>query len=226
MKYKKRAGFFLITTVVTILISLIITLKFEITLNTYDIDKTLYQISKHNTAHFLELTFDVLSSISLITFATLLYLYSQKDKTLFISMIFFIVSGTIMVIHDMGNFAVTWVANTYSTSKPAETYALQASAFSLLLTAKWGVTLASLMLIPGNFLCIFSIEKNTKFIKWFGIFAGIAGLPALVLVWLGENYEPVSYGLWLPILLWQLTFGILLFRNKPLYPIDNEEVVV
>ncbi|MCG8327639.1 MAG: DUF4386 domain-containing protein [Chitinophagales bacterium] len=209
---KRMAGVFLILVVVSILASLTIAVKYGITLNANELEQTLHNVAHNIGAHILELIFDVLSSVFLIIFAVLFYGILRRDTVALIVSTFFIISGVIMIIHNMGNFAVTWIAKEFVQAGNTEVYALKASAYATLLTAKWGVTLASVFLIIGIFICAYHIIKDSKFIGWFGVLSGSLGIPAIMLVWYGTHFEMISYLLWLPVLVWKVILGIWLIK--------------
>ncbi len=119
-----------------------------------------------------------------------------------------------MVIHNMGNFAVTWIAKDYLLAADTEAAVFKAAAYAILLTAKWGVTLASFFFILGVIIYSSVIQKGSKFVGWFGIIAGTLSIPAMVVGWLGPQYEMLSYRLWGPMLIWQITFGVWLISKK------------
>ena len=214
MKQKRLTGILWILVVITVFSALAITLVYDITLNTGDMDKTLQNVAKFPLQHIIELTFDVLSNIFLMVVAVLLYFLFNKDiKALFASLSF-IISGTIMVVHNMGNFAVTWIAKDYILATSQEAIALKASAYAILLTAKWGVTLASIFFVFGAIMYSINVLKSSKILGWFGIISGVLAIPAMIVGWLGPQFELLSYRLWGPMLIWQITFGVWLIRKK------------
>ncbi|MBN1117414.1 MAG: DUF4386 family protein [Bacteroidales bacterium] len=210
----KLSGLLLIGYVIFIFIALIISIKFNITLFTSDINESLIKINLNSTAHITELIFDTTSSILLITASLLLSILFKKKTIALIASLWLIIGGIILAIHNMGNFALTWVAKEYVNSSPFNVETLKTSAFSMLLTAKWGVTIGSFFIIIGTILYNLSILKLSKPIGWFGIFAGLLALISLPLVWVDTKYEMLSYNLYLPMILWQIIFGIWLIRRN------------
>lgn len=214
MNKKKLTGILWILVVVTVFAALAITLKYDITLNTGDMEKTLQNVAAFPIPHIIELFFDVLSNILLMIVGVLLYFIFNKHIEALFASISFIIGGIIMVVHNMGNFAVTWIARDYVLATGAEAAALKASAYAILLTAKWGVTLSALFFVLGVIIYSSIIKKSSKFVGWFGVIAGLLAIPAMIVAWLGPQFEILSYRLWGPMLIWQITFGIWLIRRK------------
>ena len=214
MDEKKLTGILWILVVVTVFTSLAITLQYDITLNVGDMEKTLQNVAKFPIPHIIDLVFDVISNTLLIIVGVLLYFVFKKETKALFGSLWFIIGGSIMVIHNMGNFAVTWIARDYVLATGAEAAALKASAYATLLTAKWGVSLASFFFVLGVIIYSSIIIKSSKFVGWFGIIAGLLALPALMVVWISPEFEMLSYRLYGPMLIWQITFGLWLMRKK------------
>ena len=214
MDLKKLTGVLWILVVLTVFGALAITIIYDITLNTGDMEKTLVNVAEYPIAHIIELFLDVLSNIILIMVGVLLYYVFNKNRIALLGSIWFIICGIIMVIHNMGNFAVTWIARDYVVANGAEAVGLKTSAYAILLTAKWGVTLSSLFFVFGVITYCLIIIRNSKLMGWFGIFSGTIAIPAMILVWIGPQFEMLSYRLWAPMLLWQIFFGLWLIRRK------------
>ena len=220
MDRKRLTGILWILVVITVFAALAITLIYDITLNTGDMEKTLQNVARFPIPHIIELLFDVISNIVLINVGVLLYFIFKKETRAFFGSLWFIIGGSIMVIHNMGNFAVTWIAKDYLLAAGAEAALLKVSAYAVLLTAKWGVTLASLFFIFGVIIYSSMIQKESKFVGWFGIIAGTLAIPAMIVGWLGPQYEMLSYRLWGPMLIWQITFGVWLMSKK------NKDIII
>ena len=214
MNEKKLTGILWILVVVTVFTSLAITLQYDITLNVGDMEKTLQNVAKFPIPHIIDLVFDVISNTLLIIVGVLLYFIFKKETKALFGSLWFIIGGSIMVIHNMGNFAVTWIARDYVLAAGAEAAALKASAYATLLTAKWGVSLASFFFVLGVIVYSSMIIKSSKFVGWFGIIAGLLALPALIVAWISPEFEMLSYRLYGPMLIWQITFGLWLMRKK------------
>ncbi len=214
MNQKKLTGILWLLVVVTVFTALIITLVYDITLNPGDMENTLQNVAKHSTPHIIELIFDTLSDVLLITTSVLLYKLFNKNTKALIGSVWIGVGGIILAAHNMGNFAVTWMAKKYVLATGAEAVALKTSAYSVLLAAKWGVTIGSFFFVLGVLMYSVLILKSSKLMGWFGIIAGILALPAMAVGWVSPALEMLSYRLYMPMLIWQVAFGIWLIREK------------
>lgn len=212
----RLSGILWILIVLTVLTALIITIIYDITLNPGDMEKTLQYVSKFPTQHIIELIFDVLSDAMIIIVAGLLYVLFNKDHKLkaLIGSLWLAAGGIILAAHDMGNFAVTWVAKDYVLSTGSEAVALKATAFSMILTAKWGVTIGSFLFVLGILMYSIVVTKSSRFVGWFGIISGVLAFPAMAMLWINPQLEMLSYQLYLPMMIWQIVFGIWLIRKK------------
>lgn len=215
MTADKKIGIYWILVVITIFTSLSITLIFNITLSIKDMEMTLTNVHKYTLEHIIELILDTSSNIFLIIATILMYKKYSNDK-IFWGTLWFIIGGVIMIIHNMGNFAITDLANNYISSTTPNKQHLITTSMGIILTAKWGVTIASLFFLLGTFQYSSVIIYHNKYIGICGIIASIAGIPALVTGRLGMQYEMLSYRLWSPMLIWQISIGIwyLISKNR------------
>lgn len=212
----RLSGILWILIVLTVLIALITTIRYDITLNPGDMENTLQNVAKFPVPHIIELIFDVLSDVMIITVAGLLYILFNKNHKLkaHIGSLWLAAGGIILAAHNMGNFAVTWIAKEYVLATGAHAVALKAAAFSMLLTAKWGVTIGSFLFVLGILMYSIIITKSSRFVGWFGIVGSILAFPAMAMLWISTRLEMLSYQLYLPMMIWQIIFGIWLIRKR------------
>ncbi|MDN5202289.1 DUF4386 family protein [Fulvivirgaceae bacterium BMA10] len=211
---KRFTGVLWILVVATILISLVITLKYDITLNIENVENTLQNVAIFPTPHVLELLFDTASSILLIVVGVALFILFKRKTTALLGSVWLVIAAIIMVVHNMGNFAITRIASEYVAAQGSLETSLKTSALTTLLIAKWGVTLASCFMILGVVTYSSLISKSSRSVGWFGIIAGCFGIPALMVGWMNTQWEMLGFGLWGPMLLWQSIFGIWLINKK------------
>ena len=151
-KIYQMAGILWLVAVLAVFISLIIALQFDITLNPADIEKALINVHTSTTAHIVELTLDELSFFALIAAAAPLYIiFRRYDTTLALMGTLLLSAGGIVgAAHDMGNFAVTQLADAYATSAGTEAVAIEAATLATVVTAKWGINISALLIALGS----------------------------------------------------------------------------
>jgi hypothetical protein len=217
-KNHQMAGTLWLVAVLTVFISLIISLQYDITLNSADIEKTLVNVQASITAHIVELLLDELSFFALIAVAAPLYIiFRRYDTTLALMGAFLLSAGGIVgVVHDMGNFAVTQLADVYVASASTEEAAIKAATLATIITAKWGVNIGAVLIALGSIIFNYLIVFQGVGAKWLGRFGLIANtlVFAAVPIALSPKLEQVSYALYLPFMAWQVMFGIWLLRQK------------
>ena len=212
------SGALWIFSVVTVFIALIITIANNITLMDKDIVQTLRNINANELAHILELVFDVVSSTTLIVVAvtTFLVLKTSGITAAAIGSILLAVGGTILVVHDMGNFALTWLAREYAVAPAANAPALESMGRAMIYTAKWGVTLGAIHIVMGVlFYSVLLYASNlSRMLGILGIISSILALIATVPAWINPAWEQLGYNLFFPFMIWEIAFAVWLLRAK------------
>lgn len=226
-KLLKITGWLWIVSVISVFIAIIIVLRYNIALNPSEIGSemmatTLSQIAMHSGAHIIELVFDELSDLALILLSPLLYLGLNKyNKALaLLGSVSFVVGGTILAAHNMGNFALTWLAKDFVMATGAAAISLQSASAAILLTAKWGVAIGSIFFVSGILFYSLLVKEMSSPLGWFGIVASILAYIAIPLSWASPALEEVSMNLFMPMIIWETAFGIWLIRSKKLDALD------
>jgi hypothetical protein len=223
----KLSGALLLFSVITVFIALIITLQFDIALNPSQLNsevmgKTLQNVATFSKAHITELIFDELSDFAIVVLAALLYLGFRKYNRAgaLAGSVCFLAGGIIMAAHNMGNFALTGIANDYVVSTGAQAATLEIAASAVVLTAKSGVPIGSSFIVLGVLLYGIVVTQVSRFIGWFGIIGSILAFIAIPLGWIGPQLEMITYGLYFPMMIWEILFGIWLISTKRLVKAD------
>ena len=135
----RLSGVLWLFSVITVFIALIIVLRFDIGLNPSELSseqmgQTLTKVAENSTAHIIELIFDELSDAAIILLAPLLFLgLGRYNKTTaLVGSACLLVGGTILAAHNMGNFALTWIAKDYIMAEGPPAEMLRISASSIL----------------------------------------------------------------------------------------------
>ena len=217
-KIYQIAGILWLVAVLSVLISLIIALQYDITLNPADIEKALANVHAAPTAHIIELALDELSFFALIAVAAPLYIiFRRYDTTLALMGTLLLSAGGIVgAVHDMGNFAVTQLADAYTVSTGTEAVAIEAATLATIVTAKWGINISAFLIALGSIIFNFLIVvqgAGAKWLGWFGLLANSLVFVAIPIA-LNPAFEQLSYALYLPFMIWEVAFGILLLRRK------------
>jgi len=214
------AGILWLTSVVAALIALVIVIVFDVSTLNPEVETTLRKIAQNSGAHIVELLFDILSGIALVAAAAPLYvIFSQYDRTLaLMGSYLFVGYGIIVAVHDMENLALTWVAEAFVEASATEATALALIGQSLILTAKWGVSIFVVFILLGAFVYSYLLVANqlSKLVGWFGVIAGVLGLVAVPLQLIDPTLEEIGFLLFLPFLIWQFVFGGYLLWSKSL----------
>ena len=214
----KVSGLLLIVSVVTVFVALIITLANNITLMDREIGQTLMNVNANELAHIVELGFDVVSSLALIVAAVTLFLSLQAFGVTLAAAgsALLAAGGTILVVHDMGNFALTWVAREYAAAPGANSAALESLARAMVITAKWGVTLGAIHIVLGvlAYSVLLLTSNRARILGFLGILGSILALIATVPAWIDPAWEQLGYSLFFPFMIWEIAFGIWLLRAK------------
>jgi len=217
----RLSGILWLISVIAVLISLIIVLRFDIALNPSELNsdvmgKTLQNVTKSSTAHIIELVFDELSDIAIVVLAALLYLgFSKQSRAgALAGSACLLAGGIILAAHNMGNFALTWIAKDYVLATGTKALALEVAASSMLLTAKWGVAIGSFFFVLGVLIYSVIVTQLSKSVGWLGVIGSILAFIAIPIGWLGPQLQMISVSLYLPLIIWEVTFGIWLIRKK------------
>ena len=225
MQPRQLAGILWLTSVVTVFISLLIVIVFDVSTLNPNVETTLRKIAENTEAHLVELIFDIFSGIALVAAAAPLYrTFSEADKTLALTgSLLFVGYGIIIAAHDMENLALAWVATAFVEASATEAATLALIGESMILTAKWGVPIFSVFLLLGAF--VYSIllvaTQLARWVGWLGIAGGAFGLIAVPLQLIDPTLEEVSFLLFVPFLIWQFVFGGFLLTNKSLDGVAN-----
>jgi hypothetical protein len=217
-KNYQLAGILWIVAVLTVFISLIISLQYDITLNPEDIEKALVNVHVSSVAHIVELVLDELTFFALIAVAAPLYIiFRRYDTTLALMGTLLLSAGGIVgVVHDMGYFAITQLADAYAVSSGTEAVVIKAATLATVLTAKWGINISSFLIALGsiifNYIIVFQ-GAGVKWLGWFGLLANALVFVAIPIA-LNPAFEQLSYALYLPFTVWGVAFGIWLLRRK------------
>lgn len=220
---QRLSGVLWIVAVVSVIASLAIVLSYDITLNANDIVKQLHNVNAYAGAHTLELLFDEVSFIAMVAVAAPLFIiFSSYNKGLALLGSLLLAAGaTVGAVHDMGNFALTSLAADYVNATATQAATLEAIARSTLITAKWGVNIAATFIVLFTLvysLILMSERALPRLLGAAGVVASVLGLASVsiaVVAGMGESspmLEQLGYALYLPLMLWQLTFGIWLLR--------------
>jgi len=217
-KYFQMAGILWLVSVLTVFTSLIIALQYDITLNPADIGKVLVNVHAASTAHIIELVLDELSFFALIAVAAPLYIiFRRYDTALALMGAFLLIAGGIVgAAHDMGNLAITQLAEVYVANAGTEAIAIEAATLATIVTAKWGVnvsaSLIALSSIIFNYLIVFQ-GAGAKWLGWFGLLANALVFVAIPIS-LNPALEQLSYALYMPFMVWEIVFGVWLLGRK------------
>ncbi len=212
----KLSGFLMLVVAITALASGVLAGMYGVELNAHDVETTLANVDKYPTQHIVGLIVEVVSFIATVALAGTLYLgFKSFNKVqAMIGSLWLSASGIVLAVHDMGNFGLPWIARDYAVTTGAHKLAIAAVARSMLLTGKWGVTIGSTFLVLGIFTyCVILISKLSKSVGWFGIVASVLALIAAWIGWFNPSLQYVGFALFVPMLLWELIFGIWLVRK-------------
>ncbi len=227
MKHLNRvSGILMLFSVITVFIALIITLQFDIALNPSELGsevmgKTLQNVAKFSKAHIAELIFDELSDFAIVLAALLYIVFRNYNRAgALAGSVCFLAGGIIMAAHNMGNFALTRIANDYVVATGAQAATLEIAANAMLLTAKSGVPIGSSFIVLGVLLYNIVVTQVSRFIGWFGIIGSILAFIAIPLGWISPQLEMISISLYFPMMIWEILFGIWLISTKKLTKAD------
>ena len=217
-KNYKMAGILWLMAVFTVPVSRIIALRYDITLDPADIEKALVNVHASTTAQIVELALDELSLFALIAVAAPLYIiFRRYDTTLALMGTLLLSAGGIVgAVHDMGNFAIFQLADTYAVSAGTEAVAIEAATLATLVTAKWGINISAFLIALGSIIFNFLIMFQGGGAKWLGRFGLLANALVFVAIPIALNptFKQLSFALYLPFIVWELVFGIWLLRRK------------
>jgi len=214
----KASGALWIISVASVFAALVISLVYDITLMDREIDTTLINVAANQGAHIVELMLDVASSVAIILAAVTMFLAFHKQHTTWAAMgsALLAVGGTILVVHDMGNFALTWVAREYVTAPEANQVALESLGRAMVITAKWGVTLGAINIVLGvmAYAVVLYMGGLSKLLGALGLASSVLALIATAPAWINPQWEQLGYTLFFPFMIWEIALGVWLMSNK------------
>ena len=215
----KLSGILLLGSVLCVVICLALIIPHNLALDPINISSTFNAINQYSEFHILELVFDEITNVLTILMAGILFLaFKNTGPSRSLSASLLIASGGIvMLIHDMGNFAVTWVAKVHESVSISEQLILQKIGYSMILTAKWGVTIGAACIVTGILIYILlwiSTELMPKALGYLGILCGILALGSFVPYWIDFSLESMGYNLYFTFMIWEIAAGIWLVRFK------------
>jgi hypothetical protein len=217
----KLCGVLWLVAVVSVWVAVVIVIRFDIALNPSELDsevlgKTLTRVAEFSWAHILELVFDEISDLAIIILAPLLYLglHQLNRPVALVGSVCLLAGGIILAAHNMGNFAVTWVAKEYALGAGENAVTLLTSARTVLLTAKWGVAIGSAFFVLGVLMYSLLVRRVSRLVGWLGIAASVLAFVAIPLGWVSPELEALSMNLYVPLMIWEITFGIVLLKKK------------
>ena len=222
----KLSGMLLLASILSVIICLALIIPHNLALDPNNISSTFDAINQYREFHILELIFDEITNVLTIIMAGALFMAFRNpgpSRSLSASMLIGS-GGIVMLIHDMGNFAVTWFAKMHESAGVAEQLILQKIGYSVILTAKWGVTIGAACIVTGLLIYILlwiSTKTMSKALGYLGFFCGILALGSLVPYWIDFSLEATGYNLYFPFLIWEIVAGIWLIRFKG--PMTNRE---
>ena len=215
----KLSGMLLLASILSLVICLALIIPHNLALDPINISSTFDAINQYRGFHILELVFDEITNVLTILMAGVLFLAFRKtgpSRSLSASLMI-ASGGIVMLIHDMGNFAVTWVAKVHESAGISEQLILQKIGYSLILTAKWGVTIGAACIVAGILIYILlwiSAEAMPKALGYLGILCGFLAFGSLVPYWIDFSLESLGYNLYFPFMIWEIVAGIWLVRFK------------
>lgn len=221
MKHTKRgidrlSGILVLVMLVTVAVSGAIAAS--VPLNYDEAANTLRNVAERSGQHMADIFFDLLSYIAMVFLAGALYLaFKSYNQTLAIlGTLGLAAAGTILAVHDMINFAITHIAKDFVTASGAEAVALQAVGGSMIITAKWGVTVGYTFFALGVLaysVLMVSSKAVPRALGWLGIVASVLTLSTWLPL-IDKDLEPIAMALFIPMMLWELSLGIwLLLRG-------------
>lgn len=206
----RLSGILMLLMLVTVVVSGAIAAS--VPLNYDEAGKTLQNVAGRSGQHMADILFDLLSYIAMVFLAGALYVtFKPYDKMLSIlGTLGLVVAGAILAVHDMINFAITPIAHDYVAASGAEAVALEAVGGALILLAKWGVTVGYTFFALG--ILVYSVivilsRAVPRVLGWLGVVASVLALGT----WLpriDNTLDPIAMALFVPMMLWELVFGI------------------
>jgi hypothetical protein len=177
-----------------------------------EVVNTLNAINENPAGHQASLVLDWVSYITLIALAGTLYLlFRSHNQTLaLLGTLFLVAASAILIVHDMTNMALTPIARDFVTTSGAEAVALQTVGVSMIITAKWGVSIGFTCFALGTLMysvLIVSSEGLPRALGWLGIVASVLTFGTW-LAQIDEGLNLVGMALFIPMMLWLLGLGI------------------
>jgi len=214
--YFRLSGALMLVVVTTSLVSGILAGVFGVELNAFDVETTLTNVAKNSTPHVLGLIIEIVSSIATVALAGVLYLVFKSTNKVgaLTGSLWLSASAIVLAVHNQWNLALAWVAKDYAVATGAQKLAVVESARSMLLTGKWGVTIAATFLLLGILVySLILVSSLSKKVGWFGVIASILGIVGAWIGWFDPSLQYVGFGLFMPMILWEYAFGIWLMRK-------------
>ena len=217
----KVSGILLLLVCVTIIVSgIFASMAVSLTFSPSDIGNTLAAIAATKDIHLISIAFDFSSFILTVLLAGALYqAFGKRHKLPSLWGAFcLLASGVILSYHDIGNFTLPNLAEDYVSLRGEAALALLPVAKNLLLSEIWGVKIGYTYFSLGvMFFCIVILMTPpfNKILGYLGIFSAMITLLALYVPIDGTYKDIVSLVAFLPMLIWEIAFGItlVLFRS-------------
>jgi hypothetical protein len=212
----RKSGILMLVVVITSLASGILAGIYGVELNAFDVETTLTNVGENSTEHIAGLIVEIVSSIATIALAGVLFntFKSYNKGQALIGSLWLIASAIVLAVHNQWNLSLTWTAKDYALATGAQKIAIIETARSMLLTAKWGVTISATLLLLGIFTySLILVSKLSKKVGRFGIVASLIGLIAAWIGWFNPGLQTLGFALFVPMILWEFTFGIWLIQK-------------
>ena len=217
----KLSGILWLGSIVSVICSLALVIPNNLALNPLDMAGTFSAINQHPQLHILELVFDEISNLLTLLLAGSLFLgFRRISPTSALMASLLIATGAIvLIIHDMDNFTITWIAESYKNSGATDKLILEKIGYSMILSAKWGVTIGANCIVLGVLLYVFLWTRKQvipKILGYVGVFCCLVAILASIPYWFDFSLEELGYNLYFPFMIWEIIIGIWFFRlNTP-----------
>jgi hypothetical protein len=215
----KASGILLLLVCITIIVSgvfasMAVSLAFAAT----DIGNGLAAIAAQKNVHLTSIAFDLSSFILTVLLAGALYqVFGKRHEMLSRWGAFCLVaSGVILSYHDIGNFILPHLAEDYVSLSGDAALAVLPVAKNVLLHEIWGVKIGYTYFSLGvMFFCCAMLMTPQFKRRWgyFGIFSAVVTLLASYIP-LGTYQDTISMIAFLPMLIWEIAFGITLILTR------------
>ncbi len=215
----KLSGMLWLGSIASVIICLAFVIPTNLSLNPDDISTTFFAINKYTGFHILELVFDEISNIMTLLLAGSLFLTFRRmnPATSLIASLLIGCGSIVMVVHDMGNFALTWIARAHASAGAIEQLMLKKIGYAMILTAKWGVTIGANCIVFGVLIYIFLWISNQvlpKALGYSGVLCIVLAISASIPYWIDFSLESLGYNLYFPFLIWEISIAVWLLRIR------------